>query len=130
MDRAEPAAPRAVASVLPHLRRDLLAVFVDDDLVVVDPGAHRSHVLQGGAVAVWAALELHGGTACELAAAVGTVTGIQEVDSPQFAEQVGRALDAFADLGLLETDPTTGSEQPTTGRARDTEPPVLPSEPR
>lgn len=94
-----------------YLRADLAAVVIDGDIVVYDAQHRGSHVLSGGAVAVWMALEDGGvrGVVDRVADAVGLEPAV-------LAEEIRAVLQSFRDLGLFEeSTPTHHSDGPTDG---------------
>jgi hypothetical protein len=101
-----PGVPVAPAP-LPRLRSSLLAVFVDGELVVVEPGSRATHVLAGPALAVWASLELHGGESVHLADALTSVVAdTVHLDRSETEAEAARVLAEFQRLGLLQHEPS------------------------
>lgn len=90
-----------------ELRDDLAAVLIDGDIVVYDAVAHTSHVLSGGAVAVWVALE---DGADDVAAGVGELTG---ADPDAIRDDVERTVDEFRELGFFGEAPGSADEAAT-----------------
>lgn len=80
-----------------RLRPDLAAVVIDGDIVVYDSARGESHVLAGGAVAVWMALEDGGvaGVVERVAAAVG-------LEPAALAGEIDSVLQSFRDLGFFD----------------------------
>ena len=89
-----------------QLRSDLAAVVIDGDIVVYDAARSESHVLAGGAVAVWMALEDGGvaGVVERVAAAVG-------LEPAALADEIHSVLQSFGQLGFF--DPPRSAEDPT-----------------
>lgn len=84
------------------LRPDLAAVEIDGEIVVYDPVEGAAHLLSGGAVAVWCALD--GQPIAGLDERVANLVGLGPDD---VAGEVARVVASFADLGLLSgTDPS------------------------
>lgn len=88
-----------------RLRDDLAAVEVDGDLVVYDAETPACHVLAGGAVLVWLALE--GATTEGLAERV--IQSLETADD-DVVDQVSRLVGQFDQLGLLTDDVTDRTE--------------------
>lgn len=84
-----------------RLRDDLAAVMIDGDIVVYDAVAQTSHVLTGGAVAVWVALEEDEGRGGDVGHAVARLTG---EDSTTIRAEVERAVEEFGALGFFDDD--------------------------
>jgi len=84
-----------------YLRSDLAAVVIDGDIVVYDALQGGSHVLSGGAVAVWMALEDGGvtGVVERVAAAVG-------LEPEVLSDEIGSVLQSFRTLGFFDQTPT------------------------
>lgn len=89
---SEPQDPQAE-----HLRDDLAAVVIDGDIVVYDALKGESHVLAGGAVAVWMALEDGGvaGVVERVAEAVG-------LEPQQLSDEIESVLGTFRTLGFFD----------------------------
>ena len=85
----------------PHLRDDLGAVAVDGDIVVYDPTSETSHILSGGAVALWIALEDDDGR--DVVERVAELVG---ADPMVIDAEVRQALQSFEDRGFLHTADT------------------------
>jgi hypothetical protein len=87
-----------------HLRSDLAAVMIDGDIVVYDAVRGESHVLSGGAVAVWMALEDGGvaGVVERVAASVGLEPG-------ELADEIHSVLESFTTLGFFH-EPESSDE--------------------
>lgn len=79
---------------------------IDGDIVVYDAVGEGSHVLSGGAVAVWIALDEGGIERIHerVAAAVG-------LDVATVADDVDTAVTTFRKLGFFET-PSDGDDHP------------------
>ncbi|WP_148288475.1 PqqD family protein [Ilumatobacter nonamiensis] len=84
----------------PRLRDDLGAVAVDGDIVVYDATAETAHVLSGGAVAVWLALENETGPR-DVTARVAEIVG---EDPRVIADEVDDAVRSFRERGFLVAD--------------------------
>lgn len=86
------------------LRSDLAAVVIDGDIVVYDSRRAESHVLSGGAVAVWMALEDGGvtGVVARVANAVG-------LEPDVLADDVDGVVQSFRDLGFFDRLPPAGA---------------------
>lgn len=80
-----------------HLRSDLAAVVIDGDIVVYDAIQGGSHVLSGGAVAVWMALEDGGvpGVVERVADAVG-------LEPEVLSDEIESVLSTFRTLGFFD----------------------------
>jgi len=81
----------------PRLRDDLGAVAVDGDIVVYDPAAETSHILTGGAVALWIALEDDDGRDV-----VDRVAELVGADPGAIDAEVRQALRSFGERGFLD----------------------------
>ena len=92
-----------------QLRSDLAAVAIDGDIVVYDARRGESHVLAGGAVAVWMALE-DGGVA-GVVARVADAVGLEPM---ALADDVDGVVQSFRELGFfdgpLSPDESSGAE--------------------
>jgi hypothetical protein len=95
----DPRTPQpASASSDECLRDDLGVVEMDGDIVVYDQTRHRVHVLAGGAVLVWAALEE--GETGSVAERVADRVGVPVAD---LAPEIDTVLAQFRDNGLLRS---------------------------
>lgn len=88
-----------------QLRADLAAVVIDGDIVVYDAVRGESHVLAGGAVAVWMALEDGG-----VAGVVERVADAVGLEPETLADEIDTLLQSFRALGFFDapqsaTDP-------------------------
>ena len=88
----------------PHLRDDLGAVAVDGDIVVYDPTSETSHILSGGAVALWIALEEDDGR--DVVERVAELVG---ADPAAIDAEVRQALESFGERGFLAGADDAGS---------------------
>jgi hypothetical protein len=79
-----------------QLRSDLAAIVIDGDIVVYDALQGGSHVLAGGAVAVWMALEDGGvpGVVERVADAVGLEPAV-------LSDEIDSVLSTFRTLGFF-----------------------------
>jgi hypothetical protein len=93
-----------------QLRPDLAAVVIEGDIVVYDAARGESHVLAGGAVAVWMALEDGGvaGVVERVAAAVG-------LEPAALADEIDSVLQSFRELGFFDSPRSAGDLTPEPG---------------
>ena len=81
----------------PRLRDDLGAVAVDGDIVVYDPVSEMSHILSGGAVALWIALEDD-----DERDVVERVAELVGAEPAAIDAEVRQALQSFGERGFLD----------------------------
>lgn len=95
-----------------HLRSDLAAVVIDGDIVVYDALQGGSHVLAGGAVAVWMALEDGG-----VPGVVERVSDAVGLEPDVLSDEIDSVLSTFRTLGFFDVpQPSDGpAHEPAVG---------------